>query len=251
MAEGKVLGVQFDGTFDGLLTVVYRYYYDKLRPDLLMEETCQQTLDTLYVSVDTRPELAERVWKAVTAKISEQAAGNAYHAFLADSAGQDRYTRIFKYLVSGFKFGSIIDSHEEMDYVLGVHILARQVSNEAHLAKGFLRFAQTQDGVFYAKITPVNNILPVLAGHFAERFQNQGWIIHDIKRGEAIVYNGAEYVSAKVGHDARKVYTADEEKYRELWKTFHKTIAIAERANPRLQKANMARKFRINAVEME
>jgi probable DNA metabolism protein len=249
MSDRRAVAARFDGTFDGLLTVVYRVYYQGLRPDTLEETYGQQALNTDSVWVQTEPDQAARVWRGIRQKISQQAAGTAYHAFLAEAEG--RYTWVFRYLVHGFQIGKTIDSHEEMDYVLRTHDLARRVGNEAHLAKGFLRFAQTEAGPLYAKVTPVHNILPLLAEHFAARLQGQPWLIHDTGRGLAAVYDGAAFVVAEVPREALTRFTQEELNIRALWKTFHKTVAIPERTNLRLQHAQMTRKFRKNALEME
>ena len=249
MADRKNVAVLFDGSLEGFLCVVYAYYYDGITPLNIQEERrYQRMLDTEEYYISTNYEHAAKVQQAVRKKISHAAESNLSFAFLADvaekaeKAGENKYMDIFRYLLLGFKIGAKVDNHLQQDYVLCVQKLARATVREAHLLMGFCRFAQTK-GVYYCEISPVHNVLSVLAEHFSDRMMNQVWIIHDKKRKLAAVYNGNEYVITEA--PAIQMEQAQgEAQIQEMWLTFFNTVSIKERANPKLQRNLLPLRYR-------
>jgi probable DNA metabolism protein len=53
----------------------------------------------------------------------------------------------------------------------------------------FVRFEKMQDGVFFAKIDPDFNVLPLIRKHFKDRYQDQKWMIYDLRRNYGILYD--------------------------------------------------------------
>ncbi len=53
----------------------------------------------------------------------------------------------------------------------------------------FVRFKEIAPLSFYSKIEPDYNILPLIIDHFTERFSDQDFIIHDLNREIALVYD--------------------------------------------------------------
>jgi probable DNA metabolism protein len=158
---------------------------------------------------------------------------------------------LFRYALLGFKVGAAVDDYLREDYVVRVRHLSRHATHEAHMWKGFCRFAETKQGVYYAEITPKHHVLELLAEHFRERFMNHPWIIHDKKHRLAAVYNGEDYIIESVPAHATAVYTDEEEKVQELWRMFFTTIGIKERTNKKLQRQNGALYFRGDMVEFK
>jgi probable DNA metabolism protein len=249
LCAASQLAAVFDGTFDGFLTVIHAHYYDKLNPAYIWDESsCQQTLDTELMYITADADKAERVYKSFT-KISADAPGTIIGAFL--SSEPDRFINLYQYILLGYKVGAAVDSYEQLDYVLRVHKLSRYTYKEWHLLRGFCRFAETESGVFYCSITPVNNVLSLLADHFCERFMNQQWVIHDTRRGLAAVYDGNKYEIRTVPKDANFNYTESEEGYQALWKLFHETIGVEARRNYKLQRGMLPLRYRGNMTEFK
>ena len=247
----------FDGSLPGFLTVVHAWYYgaagsaEKLRPaDVVSEEFYQPMLDVDYAFIETDEAKAEKVQKGILTKISGQAWDSVYKVYLA--AEPDRFMDLLRYLVLGFKCGPSVDDQEALDYVLRVHRLARYVGGEAHLLSGFVRFAETATGVYYADIGPVNHVLPILAEHFLERLRGQPWIIHDVKRKLAAIYDGqSNYAFAETPHGARFEYAPGETDTQRLWQSFFDTIAIEQRKNKKLQRQHLPMRYRRYMTEFK
>ena len=67
--------------------------------------------------------------------------------------------------------------------------ISNRVSRQAHKWKGFLRFKEMQNHIFYAEFTADNNILGILANHFKKRLPKERWIIKDEKRDILCLYD--------------------------------------------------------------
>jgi probable DNA metabolism protein len=211
--------VIFDGSFEGFLCVVYAYYYDKINPIIIQnEQGAQLTLESEMYHIITNNNKSARVLKGIRDKISIDAAYKIYYAFL--SGEEDKFMPIFRYVQLGFKVGHMVDSHLQEECVRTVHKLARHVGREAHLLYGFCRFAEADNGVFYCKVTPKNDVLALLANHFSQRFMNQAWVIHDKSRNQAAIYDGNSYIITFVPPQATVNYAEGEEETQKLWSTF-------------------------------
>jgi len=248
MADRKKLAVTFDGSLEGLLCVVYAYYYDGIVPICIQsDDGYQQTLEAEEYYVSTDIQRAMRVQSGIRKKISIQVEEYLTYAALAE--GDDRFMDMFQYILLGFKVGRKVDNYLQQDYVLGVHKRARYVGKEAHLLTGFCRFAETKQGVFYSAINPVNNVLSILAEHFQDRMMNQAWIIHDKKRHQAAVYDGNAYIIGDVPKSVQVDFSDRETQIQELWGAFFDAVTIKERINKNLQRNLLPLRFRSNMLE--
>ena len=248
MADRKELAITFDGSYEGFLCIVFSYYYDGISPLCIQpEDEFQQTLDSEEFFIATDYEKARKVQAGICEKISPQVENTLFYASLAEK--EERFMDMFRYLLLGFKVGDEVDSHLHQDFVLSVHKKARYVGREAHLLNGFCRFAETKQGVYYCSVTPVNNVLAILAEHFKDRMMNQAWIIHDKKRHRAAVYDGKQCIIGDVPQSIRMEYSDKEQQIQDLWKAFFAAVTIKERINKNLQRNNLPLYFRKSMVE--
>ena len=243
-----MLTALFDGSLDGFLSVVYSNYYDKRHYDYVFEDTVyQQQLDADYFYVPADMPRAVKVMEAVGKRISPEAQSKLCHCCMGSE--ENRYTALINYIRLGFKTGEGVDNYLQNPHVLKVHKQVQYVRHEAHLLTGFCRFAETKSGVYYAAISPVNNVISILAEHFRDRFMNQPWIIHDTGRRIAAVYDCREYIIAPAPAGANVDCSKDEALFQELWQTFFDTIAIKERVNKNLQRQLIPLHFRKHVTE--
>ena len=240
--------VTFDGSFEGFLCVVHAYYYDGIVPvEITAGDEYQQALDAEEYYVSTDYHIASQVRSGIQKRISHQASDYLALAFCAEDGS--RFMDMFRYTVFGFKIGSSVDNHLQRDFVLNVHKLARYVGREAHLLTGFSRFSETTSGVFYCEISPVNDVLLMLAEHFCDRMMNQAWVIHDTKRNIAALYNGEYYEIANVPKRERIDFVDKESHIQDLWRTFFKAVVNKDRVNRKLQRNLLPLHFRKNMTE--
>lgn len=232
----------YDGSFEGLLTAIYEAYYRGRMPEgILGQKNLQGSLTDEYVHIDTEPGKSDRVYRSICEKISGESLQHVYYVFLSEHP--EAGTIIFNYLKYGWKIGSRINLHISDDRVFKVHEISQRVGYEVNKLMGFVRFGQVEGGLFYAPFKPENNILELLAPHFAERLADQSWILHDVGRDTAALYNKKTWVISDFSVEELPAPTEEETENQRLWKEFFNTIAIPSRYNPKLQRQLMPRRY--------
>lgn len=229
----------FDGTFEGLLTCVYEAYYNVLKPDNILSQTdFQHNLIDEPIMISTDAMKTQKVYDAIENKISSEALSLIFYTSLSEFP--ESPWLIFNYIKLGFKYGSKINLHLYDDTVLKIHKISDKVKKECHNMLGFVRFDLIEHNIYYSSIQPDFYILPLLAPHFEKRLSDQNWIIHDVKRNKAIVYNTKDWFITEFDSSSFSNLPArTEQTYERLWRTYFQTATIASRENPKLQKAHM------------
>ncbi|EGC75260.1 hypothetical protein HMPREF0490_01150 [Lachnospiraceae bacterium 6_1_37FAA] len=150
--------------------------------------------------------------------------------------------------------------HLGNEAVRAVFEMYRQVANEAHHYKGFVRFWELKNKTLFAKIEPKHAVLPCIAEHFADRFPQENWIIYDKTHEVFLIHEKGkryyflqQYMCMKGDSgSAQKIaggFSEEEMDYEALWKEFVQSISVAERENRALQNQNLPLRFRTNLVE--
>lgn len=234
----------YDGSFEGLLTAIYNAYYSKDKPiEILEESEFQPSLITQSVNIHTDAEKANKVLNAIKNKISENVLDSIYYVFLSNHMGKG--TLIYNYIKLGFNYGAKVDLHTYNDTIIKIHKTIKKVTGETHLMLGFVRFQLVGSNIYYSTIEPDHNILALIAPHFEKRLSDQNWIIHDIKREIAAIYNLKEWVI--VHFEKSKISNINptncEDFYNSLWKDYFSSTTIMNRLNPKLQKMHVPRRY--------
>ncbi len=239
----------YDGTFEGLLTCVYEAYYKEVPDRISCGALLQENLLDNYISIDTDMDKATKVMTAVRAKISEDALENAFHVYLSELP--DIGIWIYRYLRLGFRVGPTVDNYLWEDTVLKILEIARKVRFESHRMLGLIRFRELAGGTYYAPIGPDHNIVGLVAPHFAKRLGDQRWMIHDVKRNIAALYNLKEWTIAVIHQKKALPLHGDELEFQRLWKQYFQSVAITGRTNPRLQRQHMPSRYWLYLVEKQ
>lgn len=225
----------YNDSFEGLLTAIYESFYRREKPDrILTVKNLQASLVDRYVYIDTDTGKFCKVYDSIMEKISLDALQKVYNVFLSETP--EVGTIVYEYLKLGWRVGSSVDNRIADDRVLKVHKISQKVECEKHKLLGFLRFRLVKGDIYYAPIGPVNNIVALLAPHFADRFSDMDWIIHDVKRDLAVVFNKKQWIMVDGVIDKVPDLDENEEVIESLWKEFFNSIAISNRINPKLQK---------------
>ena len=241
----------YDGTFEGLLTVLATLRDCRAEPaDITAVIPPCADLFHGVREVGTEPELAERLAAEIERRVSPSALATIFRAFLAEAPGGEML--IYRYLELGRQVGRGVDGMLSHDRVAPVRRLARAVGREAHRMKGFVRFREVRGGFYYAGLDPDYYVLPLIARHFADRFRDQNWVIHDLRRGKGIVHDAArrEWVPADIELTARPELAARELDFQGLWQSYFAHTAVKERQNLRLQRSRLPLKHRRHLVEI-
>lgn len=114
----------------------------------------------------------------------------------------------------------------------------KKVSLEIHHFHGFVRFMETESGALYAPIEPDNDICDLLVPHFKARLPEYPFIIHDVKRQKAAVYDGKNTFNAYLPQ-ANVLLCASEEEWQSLWKNYYHAVNIPSRERLKQMKGYM------------
>lgn len=156
---------------------------------------------------------------------------------------------IYYYLKIAFKNGREVDKNWADDRIRKIKKLSKRVSRERHKYLGLLRFRELKGGILYAPFEPEYNVLPIMSSHFASRMKNKRWVIHDKKRGLAVIYKDNEWMVIDGDELPEVKYGEDEKYYQSLWQKFFENITIENRKNEKLQKNFMPKKYRKYLIE--
>ncbi len=242
----------------GILTGVYEAWDSRLGHDRVRLKTDEQDSLELfcdYRQVKTDASKAEKVLGTIRERLGEEAFEAVCYAAACEDSG--RADAIYRMVVLGLhmKNGQQVVNCLQNPCVSLVMRLRTKAWHEAHRYMGFVRFEELENGVLYAQIEPVCAVLPLLAPHFAERFRQEHWVIHDKKRGLMAVHpRGTLWVLADAGDlnpACLERRSGREREFQELWKSFCKAIAIEERRNPRCQQGLLPLRFRDCMTEFQ
>jgi len=206
-----------------------------------------------YIFVDSDIEKSYKVTRTICNRMGGEVYGWICQALLSND--KEKANAVYHTIVAGL---SLKNGKKIMDYlthpnVCKVFELSRNVENEVHHYKGFVRFQELCNGVLFSAIKPSNNVLTALAPHFAERLPIENWVIYDEVRKLFAVHEANKRWAIVVGEHINKEMinnlSAHEREFQRLWKGFCNSISIHERENKNLQRQNLPIRFRDNMVE--
>ncbi len=257
--EKPIRVYQCEDTTDGILSAVYDaglsgygHEFIKIRP-ISDNQIENLELFTEYVPVETDPQKTISVIEAVRNKISREAYSFMMNAVISEFP--DRGDAIYQFVTYGFTMGAKVCNALQIPCVKRIFAIKRAVQNETHFFREFLRFQEVQKdpSLLLAVIEPKNRIIPLLTEHFADRFMEEWFIIYDKTHLEASFHqkDGTWEVRLLTEKEALKLEELSEQKedYVDLWKTFFRQIAIAERTNKKLQTSMLPLHYRKHMTE--
>ena len=238
----------FDGSFGGLLCCVFKSFIDKEYPDdVRLSDNLQLSLTDKEVKVLTDDEQIKRITLACEKYLGNGGLHDLKYAFR--SGKKDKYKTIFDYVKKAFEKRRDISGNFSDETVMKFYDLIKSVSDETHLLKGFIRFSQTQEGIYYAHVRPDADVVALLLPHFAERFKNMRFAIHDEARNVIALYNGFERKVVKLNGPITVNIGKNEEELQSLWREYYNSVNIKERENIRLMQHYMPKKYQTNLFE--
>lgn len=238
----------YNGSFNELLNLIAYLLKSQIKPDNIHDETYNANLFDYVINLDLPNK------KDIISKFHDYFGSYNMHLvyYVYLSSVQNKELIIFYYLLNYFKYRENLPKMRNLKCVSEVLRISKQVGNEAHRFKGFLRFKELKNHVLYATIAPDNNILEIISCHFQKRLKNEYWLIKDEKRQIISVYNKKNfYIVSTNDFNLKDLALDDKEKEIEkLWVTFYNTIFIKERKNERCRMNFMPKKYWHNILEM-
>ncbi|WP_160687429.1 TIGR03915 family putative DNA repair protein [Clostridium sp. C2-6-12] len=233
----------YDNTFEGLLTAIYDGFYSKEPPSYIygINDSNAPLMLGDIKEIITEKDKFSKVKNAIIQKINLLALKKIYTAFLSNE--KDKEMLIFKYLKVAFKIGPKVHNFLNIYEIRLIDELNKRVTHEAHRFTGFIRFNCVDEKFLYSSIEPDNDILELLGDHFKNRFSREYFIINDISREKALIYNKFSYEIIDMDKETYEQLKSHEDQYSSLWKTYFKSTTIEERRNPKLQARLMPKRY--------
>lgn len=239
----------YDGSFEGLMTAIYESYSKHEAPEKIMDnKNVQESLFDTNVIINTDEIKARQMVSQIKEHISPVIVRNIFYAFLSEQ--ENIGTMIYDYINLAVIRGDRVYEHLSDDRVLNIYNTVRRVLGERHRMLGLIRFKKLKDDIYYSSIEPDYNISLLLAPHFVKRLSSQNWIIHDLKRKTAALYNKKEWIITAFEFNDTPILEEEERDYQTLWKQYFNSIAIQSKINPGLQKKNMPVRYWKYLIEM-
>lgn len=245
----------FDNTLDGLLTAVFDSFFLHQQQVTLLAEGEQLPLfgDEPH-QVVTDSEKAERVWKGLEKNLSKDGLHMITISWLSEERALNQplfnfICKVFLLKVKG------LERNASDEDVLTVRNTCRRVLHEQLRMKQFIRFQKAKDGTYLGVVSPDHNVLPLITDHFADRFNDQPWLIYDAKRHYGYYYDGQSAMRVTFEDEASvpfdladgklsgEVLSENDKIFQDLWRTYFKAICIKERMNPKKQLSDMPRRY--------
>ncbi len=227
----------FDGTLSGFLTAFTKGYVD---PDAqLTSKRAQLTIGRGQVCVETDFPLAERVKNRLLSFDRD-----CLHDLdiLLRSGEEDNEQVAFLYFrklatekVPIGKRLADVEVFRAMEYI-------KKVGFEIHRFHGFIRFMETASGALYAPFAPDNDICDLLLPHFKARLPQFSFVLHDVKRKKAAVYDGKNAFVAPLPQ-ADILLSSDEVGWQTLWKDYYSAVNIPSRARFEQMRGYMPKRY--------
>lgn len=242
-----------EDTPDGIFTAIYDTWTVHISNDQLfirVEKGHEFEFFVEYIYVQTDPEKAVKVARSVEKQLGREAYDMMFAASLSHEA--DKGDIIYHFLKLGFQVGRTVTQMHSEEAVCRLFELKRNVWNEAHYTKEFLRFHETEEGILLARINPRNQVLPLVADHFSDRFPEEHFVILDEIHEMGLFHEkGRQWYMVPLDIDIlNEIWKhRGSSEYEQLWKTFFKTISIKERENYKCQRTNCAIRYRDYMLE--
>lgn len=247
-----------EDTLESVFTGIYEIYarhYDRNSIRLQVGEDENYRLFAEYIRIEADSVKAVKVMRTLREKFGEDAYKDLCLALTTDDP--EKAQAVYRTVELGLRIqggkGCVrIMDHLADDNVRRVMELSRAANNELMHLRGFLRFQELRNGILYARIGPRDNILALLAPHFADRLAKENFMIYDHKRDQVIVHPSGEdwYLVKEVKggilgniEELGRDFSAKEEEYQELFQFFCNKISIKERENRALQRSMLPLRF--------
>ena len=232
----------YDGSFDSLINLIYTLIDNNIIPNDIKTDEYNNLIDNFIYLKDL---------KEYDNILSNELMYIIYKVYLSNDERKELI--LFYFIKNALIYKDKILDYKYLNCVLHVLRINKNVSSEAHKLKGFLRFKELKNNVFYAEMSPKNNVIFLLAEHFKKRLSNEYFLIKDTGRNIYAFYDKTNimYLNDEDIKELNLNINDNELEIESLWKSFFNTIGIKERKNYKTQRNFMPKRYWKYMIEME
>ena len=232
----------YDSSFEGFLTAVFitferRYSQVIITPEYRHTPTLWDEEERIY----TDPTKAQRVLKKIKTIWGTEEITIVLQAFLSEEIAIENHLLEAIRLMIQYPEANILENYGH-EAIAHIRKAAKSVGREVHRVKEFVRFEQVGT-LYFAKIVPQYDVLPLVILHFKARFSDQEWVLFDPDRAYGFYYDLKEVISFTPADKNFGKTNQPSDDYEQLWKTYFQHINITERKNTRYQLRSMPKRY--------
>lgn len=251
----------YDGSLEGLLSAIFAAYANHERPsEVACASKHQPRLGQRSFPVETNVEHAMRVRKGLVSKGGWSAFDAVRKAACSSNAtaGTAAYSFV-RYVMDEHSGRQRPFSNIAHPRVAPLYAICRSVSQECEHMRQFIRFEHLREGgadFWFAKCNPRDSVVPLVMGHFVERFNVQPFMIYDENHEIAGVYDGDGWHLVNMAGAGLQGMTlpdkaTEESSMQDAWRRFYRCVAVDARYNPELRRSFMPKRLWKNLTEMQ
>lgn len=240
----------YDHSFEGFLTAVfevYEYKYSEVK--IVKQHVFEPVMFGEISHIVTNTEKAQRVLKKLEKIIQPDGIRILLYSFCSEMVHVEQIMfDAIRYALQN-PTQNIMTNYSRSS-VIELSKLAKSVGREKHRMEAFVRFELLKDNIYFAKIAPDFDVLLLIKRHFENRYQDQQWIIYDIKRNYGLYYNlsEVEIVHLEIEQNSTLKNNSDilsdaEINYQVLWQEYFDHTNIKERKNSKLHIQNVPKRY--------
>ncbi len=227
----------FDGTKIGFLTALTQAFDD--REAWVTSKQVQLQLGQGQVCVESNFDLAARVEKRLLLFDRECMRDLDILLRYGEETNEQIAFRYFRLLAQ--EKTVVKNRLADLDVFHAVESM-RKVTHEVHRFHGFIRFMETKSGALYAPFSPDNDICDLLLPHFKARLPQYPFVLHDVGRKKAAVYDGNAVFTAPLD-EATVLLSANEHGWQKLWKSYYAAVNIPSRKRLKQMRGYMPARY--------
>ncbi|MCU7615278.1 TIGR03915 family putative DNA repair protein [Chryseobacterium sp. GMJ5] len=241
--------VLYDGSFDGLFTAIFEVFEYKYKDVEIVsrQRFHQENIFADIHKVITQQEKSERVLNKLEENIGKSGIHELVKVFLSEEPDLEQLILSVVRQSMQHPKENILQNYTD-NAILKISKISKSISRERHRMTAFVRFEKMQDEVFFAKIDPDFNVLPLIRKHFKDRYQDQKWMIYDLRRNYGILYDLETcdffYPEEKIDLNLyQQKFHNEEQNYQTLWQRYFTKTNIVERKNLKLHIQHVPRRY--------
>ena len=175
----------YDGSFEGMLCCIYESFLRKEIPIAIESEVYGGRSCFTMKKIETDEKKSDYISHIVREIISLRASELIEHAFLSDLP--DKEFHILYFIRLGLKYGEKVLEMRYQEDVESLFYAESKLLREAHAMSGLIKFYK-EGGLLTAKISPKNNILPLLAAHLCRKMSGRDFAVYDSTHGTTFIH---------------------------------------------------------------
>ena len=239
----------YDGSFDGLMTAIFEVFeYRYVEVEIKNKENfVQENMFAEIHEVVTQNEKSERVLNKLEKIIGKSGIHQLLVVYLSENPQSEQL--ILSVVKQSVKHPdkNVLKNYADDD-IVKISKICKSVSRERHRMTAFVRFEKMQDDLYFAKIDPDFNVLPLIRKHFKNRYADQKWMIYDLRRNFGLFYDLENceffYPDEKIDLNLyQEKFHEEEKKYQTLWQSYFTKTNIKERKNTKLHIQHVPKRY--------